>query len=114
VYVSPFPDVQSGKVQVSAQGGVLPRWNPRGGELFFIDATGDLMAARVSTASGFSVTRVDRLFSTSRLGSTSIYDVSPDGRRFLMLDGSSGSGDASAGHVVVVPNFAAELRRKLP
>ena len=114
VYVSPFPDVQSAKIQVSTQGGVLPRWNPRGGELFFIDATGDLTVARVSAASGFSVTRVDRLFSTSRLGSTSIYDVSPDGRRFLMLDGSSGSGDASAGHIVVVPNFAAELRRKLP
>ena len=49
VYVSPYPNVQSRKVQVSAQGGERPRWNPRGGELFFVDAAGDLMAARVST-----------------------------------------------------------------
>lgn len=31
-----------------------------------------------------------------------------------MLDGTAGNGDASAGHIVVVPNLAAELRRKLP
>ena len=114
VYVSPFPEVQTGKVQVSLQGGSRPKWNRRGGELFYISDSGDLMAARITTAPELSVTRVDRLFSTLRLGSSSVYDVSPDGRRFLMLDGSSGSGDASAGHIVVVPNFAAELRRKLP
>ena len=114
VYVSPFPNVHTRKVQVSSQGGSRPKWNRRGGELFYISDSGDLMAARITTAPELAVTRVDRLFSTLRLGSSSVYDVSPDGRRFLMLDGSSGSGDASAGHIVIVPNLAAELRRRLP
>jgi hypothetical protein len=116
VYVSPFPDVDAGKVQVSADGGTAPRWNARGGELFFLSAAGDMMVARVRAAPTFVISEVVRLFSASGFasdGTSAIYDVSPDGQRFLMLDIGT-QADASRGRLVIVRNFAAELTGRVP
>jgi Tol biopolymer transport system component len=38
VYVRPYPDVNSGRWQVSGDGGILPKWSPNGRELFYVDA----------------------------------------------------------------------------
>jgi eukaryotic-like serine/threonine-protein kinase len=37
IYVRPFPDVDMGRWQVSAAGGLAPRWSREGRELFFLD-----------------------------------------------------------------------------
>ncbi len=63
VYVRPFPDVQSGKWQVSSGGGTLPRWRRDGKELFYVSADADLMAVDISTVSGFQAGLPKRLFS---------------------------------------------------
>ena len=47
VYVRPFPDVESGRVQVSTNGGSNPRWANSGTELFFVDADRRLNAAQL-------------------------------------------------------------------
>jgi serine/threonine-protein kinase len=117
VYVSPFPDVNAGKVQVSVAGGVAPHWSRKRDELFFVSASGDMMAARVQTNPVFSVLKLDRLFSTSGLVSSdpaAIYGVTADAQRFLMLDVAAAGSDASTGQIVFVQNFAAELTRQSP
>ncbi|HEX7024962.1 MAG TPA: hypothetical protein VF187_09100, partial [Gemmatimonadales bacterium] len=117
VYVRPFPDVDARKLQVSIEGGAAPRWNPAGGELFYISAAGDMMAARVETTPTFKVAGVTRLFTAQGFqggNGALVYDVSPDGRRFLMLDITAAPTNASSERPVVVQNLAAELLARLP
>jgi serine/threonine-protein kinase len=116
VYARPFPDVDTKRVQISVEGGSSPHWNPAGGELFFLSARGDMMAARVTTTPTLVVGSVDRLFTPIGFQGGAgylLYQVSPDGKRFLMLDITASSGAVSE-RVVVVQNFAAELQRLLP
>jgi serine/threonine-protein kinase len=117
VYVSPFPEVNTGKVQVSVAGGVAPHWSRKRDELFFVSASGDMTSARVRTSPTFSVLGLDRLFSTAGFltaGPASIYDVTADAQRFLMLNVAGSGIDASTGEIVFVQNFAAELARRSP
>jgi eukaryotic-like serine/threonine-protein kinase len=44
VFVRPFPDVGSGKWQVSTAGGASPEWSQRGDELYFLDGANDMQA----------------------------------------------------------------------
>ncbi len=114
VYVSPYPVVAAGRVPISGNGGGAPRWNPRGGELFYVADDGALMAARYAVTDGFRVVSTERLFTPQRFQGGEgrlLYDPAPDGQRFLMLDIGAGSGEVRPD---VVQNFAAELRRRVP
>jgi eukaryotic-like serine/threonine-protein kinase len=114
VYVSPYPDVAAGRVQISGNGGGAPRWNPRGGELFHVSDDGALVAVRFATTDGFRVLETERLFSLQGfLGgeSRAFYEPAPDGQRFLMLNIGDASGESRP---VVVQNFTAELRARVP
>ncbi|NIP94707.1 MAG: hypothetical protein GWO24_15205, partial [Akkermansiaceae bacterium] len=42
IFVRPFPDVDSGRWQVSTNGGYSPVWANSGRELFYIDASNNL------------------------------------------------------------------------
>jgi serine/threonine-protein kinase len=113
IYVRPFPAVDSGRWQVSGAGGTHPLWARDGGELFFLSPDG-LMSAPVRTDSGFdsgtaSVVLKDALnrYWLSTVGRP--YDVSLDGKRFLML-----KDDESSAQVHVVVNWFAELTRLVP
>jgi Tol biopolymer transport system component/tRNA A-37 threonylcarbamoyl transferase component Bud32 len=117
VYVRPFPDVDARKIQISIDGGAAPRWNPAGGELFYLSAAGDMMAIRVETIPTLTVTGVTRLFTPQGFqggNGALLYEVSPDGRRFLMLDITAAPTDASSERLVVVQNIGAELAKRLP
>jgi len=91
IYVQSYPG-GANRMPVSTGGGFLPRWSPDGRELFYI--TGDAVASVTIRSDGsFGAPRMlfDRanfLFDTRK---PSNYDVSPDGKRFLMvrLDPSS-------------------------
>jgi dipeptidyl aminopeptidase/acylaminoacyl peptidase len=114
VYVSPYPDVAAGRVQISASGGGAPRWNPRGGELFHVSDDGAVVATRFTTTDGFRVLATERLFSLQGfLGGVSraFYEPAPDGQRFLMLNIGEAGGESRP---VVVQNFTAELRARVP
>ena len=117
VYVRPFPNVDAMKVQVSIEGGTSPRWNPAGNELFYRSAKGDMMVARFAASTSFTVTGVNRLFTLAGAPGVNggfLYDVSPDGQRFLTLDIISGRARSTGERVVLVQNFADELRQRLP
>jgi serine/threonine protein kinase/Tol biopolymer transport system component len=116
VFVRPFPDVGSGKWQISTAGGTSPQWSRRGDELYFLDGANDMQAMRVTGKPTFNVLERQRLFSANGYFVSpwaQAYDVSPDGKRFLMLRvGSSSS--ATSGSMVLVQNFLADLQRKVP
>ncbi len=121
VYVRSFPDVTGGRWQVSSGGGGQPAWARSGLELFYLDSrTQSLMSAAVRTRSGFSNGTPTRLFDTRpyySLGVSRSYDVSPDGKRFLMIKNAVAAGErgntAAAMTMTVVLNWFEELRTRV-
>jgi len=113
IYVQPYPG-PGRKWQISTDGGTEPLWNPNGQELFY--RNGDtMMAVNVSTQPGFSAGNPVMLFRGSYLPTPITfpnYDVSGDGRRFLMTQASSEAGTSP--EIVVVLNWAEELKRLVP
>jgi hypothetical protein len=97
--VRPFPDVNSGRWQVSPGGGTKPVWARSGLELFYLDANGALTAVPIQTTPTFSAGNPKKLFDTRYHSAFSArsYDVSPDGQHFLMIkDMPTGSQTADA------------------
>ncbi|HEU5248720.1 MAG TPA: hypothetical protein VFW15_01920 [Thermoanaerobaculia bacterium] len=109
IYVTPFPG-GGARWQVSAAGGTQPRWSPNGRELYFVSAVDDLMVATVDgRGTRFEVKENKPLFRVNlyrgpRVGQHS-YDVSPDGKRFLIND----AGEAGVPRVALVTNWTAML-----
>jgi hypothetical protein len=85
IYVRPFPK-SDGQWQISAGGGVSPRWRRDGKELFYIAPDGRLMAAPVAIGrDSFEPGTPVALFPTRIVGGgvslfAAQYDVAPDGR----------------------------------
>ncbi len=90
VYVVPFPG-PGGRSLISTEGGTGPRWRRDGREIFYLKR-GTLMATAVNgQGSVFQAGTVARLFEASfrtenyqGYGTGSVYDVAPDGQRFLI------------------------------
>jgi eukaryotic-like serine/threonine-protein kinase len=120
VYVRPFPDVTGGKWPVSTNGGSQPLWARSGKELFFIDRSGALMGVRVEGQSSFTIGTPAKILDSSYVWSVPtyagrMYDISPDGQRFLMLKQSSLPDRTSAPRsITVVQNWFEELKRLVP
>ena len=117
VYVRPFPKIDAGRWQVSTGGGKQPVWAHNGRELFY--RSGDaVMSVPLETSATFTARNPVMLFKgdfAPSLGGRN-YDVSPDGRRFLML--KMGAAGASAqdppARITVVENWFEELKRLAP
>jgi len=119
VYVQAFPG-PGAKIQVSNDGGTDPVWRRTGGELYF--RNGDkMMAVAVSTAPTFTAGRPRMLWegryshgmstSCGPPGATSSnYDVTADGRRFLMIKDEAPDSAVSK-QIVVVLSWADEVTR---
>ena len=111
VYVRSYPDLGV-KLAISSGGGSTPRWAPNGRELFY--RSGDrLMHVEIGAgaALGSAIPR-SLLDLESDAGSfLEEYDLSPDGRRFVMV--YEPRSEAPRPEIVLVPDFAAELRMKL-
>jgi hypothetical protein len=63
--VRPFPDVATGRWQVSVDGGVGPVWSRHAPDLFYVRPSGDgnrVIAARVASGSTFRVIDRQTLF----------------------------------------------------
>jgi serine/threonine protein kinase len=118
IYVRPFPDVTRGRWQVSTDGGARPLWARNGQELFYLTATGALMRVGVARGPTWAATAPRKLFERdygiAAFHSGRTYDVSPDGRRFLMIK-NVGAGDPNApsASMVVVENWFEELKQRM-
>ena len=116
IVVCPFPNTPGGRIQISSGGGTEPRWAANGQELFYLGANGSLMSVGVGRGStwtaGAPVVVFDHNYYVGATRGVGNYDVSPDGKRFLMMKETT-SADVSPG-IVVVRNWAEELKRLLP
>ncbi len=125
VYVRPFPQVNEGRWQVSAGGGDSPLWAPDGRELFY--RNGDaILAVPVQTDQTFSPGTPKILFRGRYLTiSTQLtnlelrpWDISPDGKRFLMVKPAGLTGGPSSGEgprkINIVLNWFEELKQRVP
>jgi Tol biopolymer transport system component len=114
VYVRPFPVVNKGKWQVSTSGGSDPLWSLDGRELFY--RNGDsVMVVAVQTETTFKPGKIEALFNGKY---DSSWDISHDGKRFLMIKppASTGAAATAAGphKIVIVVNWFQELRQRVP
>lgn len=114
IYVQPYPG-PGGKWQISTEGGTEPVWNPNGRELFY--RAGDkMMAVDISVQPNFAAAKPRVLFGGRYMptpGTLPNYDVSLDGRRFLMLKRSE-AGEAAPTQINIVVNWFEELKRRVP
>jgi dipeptidyl aminopeptidase/acylaminoacyl peptidase len=120
VFVQSFPG-PGPKVQVSNEGGTDPVWRRTGGELFY--RNGDrMMAVDVSTEPTFSASRPRELWRrayshgmSSSCGAPGVtssnYDVTPDGQRFLMIQDDDQAAP-SASQAIFVQGWAEELTER--
>ena len=103
IFVQRYPE--GVRRRVSAEGGWHPRWNPFGGELFYHSRTGIVAVPIVNgIRRGPSVLLFDH--SSPPLGPT--WDVTRDGRRFLMIEGERPQ------YINVVLHWFEELKAKVP
>ncbi len=112
IYIRSFPSGES-RLQVSVNGGDWPHWNRRGDELYFAEGN-DIMVAEVKTSPRLALGSPRRLFTRqlSGIGSASGrpdgFDVTGDGKRFLLLQDA---GKQTTGQsIVVVQNWIAEFQ----
>jgi serine/threonine-protein kinase len=119
IYVRPFPEVGSGKWQVSSGGGAEPKWSRDGRTLFYLGPT-SLMAAAVGDGASFTNDTPETLLARGPYSFNNLpprrYDVSPDGQRFLLMrqPGGGASGAAAAPQIIVVTNWVEELKQRVP
>jgi hypothetical protein len=81
IHVRPFPGPGPSS-QVSVGGGTVPRWPRDGGELFYLAPDNRLMAVAVTKVGSTLETGPPHALFT--LTTTSRYEPSPDGQRFLV------------------------------
>jgi hypothetical protein len=96
IYVQPYPSLGR-KVPISTQGGESPRWAKSGRELFYRDPVKSLlMAVDVQTIAEFRAAQPRPLFTlhsiiaATQSGLSKGWDVSPDGKRFLVINAPEG------------------------
>jgi Tol biopolymer transport system component len=112
VFVSSFPP-RGERRRITMHGGVQPQWRADGRELYYLDASGNLMAVDVQTGPALKVGPPRLLFHTG-LSSVSAqvedYAVTADGQRFLVK--LPAEGEARPGFTVILnwPALLADAR----
>src|ERR1017187_9174809 len=115
VYVRPFPAVDSGRWQISSEGGTRPLWSRSGRELFFLNAAHRMSVVAVQPGSTFTYAKPQLLFDATNYTYAEnpfrYFDISADGKRFLMIKNADASKDAATRpSIVVVSNCFDELK----
>ncbi|HTL45624.1 MAG TPA: protein kinase [Vicinamibacterales bacterium] len=119
VYVQPFPG-PGPKLQVSRDGGFDPVWRRSGGELYY-RSDNKMMSVSISTSPRLEASAPKVLWeaeysdgAASSCGmpgvSSSNYDVTADGQRFLMV--RDDDANVAGTRVVVVLNWIEELQQR--
>jgi serine/threonine-protein kinase len=116
IYVQAFPPGSGGKWRISTEGGRTSRWAQNGKELFYWDPSNRLMAVEVTTEPTF--TRGNPVPLRVELSDAIFYwnwDVTPDGKRFLVLQPVEDTDStAPLQQINIVLNWFEELKRLCP
>jgi len=115
VYLRSFPDINREKVPVSTNGGNSPRWSRDGTELFY--RSGDsVMFVSVKNQPRLSLGGIPRALIKGEYVDND-WDVSADGKRFLLIRPPDISGGASAAETPMkinfVLNWSEELKQRM-
>ena len=99
----------TGKWQVSTEGANQPRWRQDGRELFYLSADNRLMAAEVQEKNGsLEIGNPKTLFQTNSVRSPfRTYDVTSDGKKFVIITQPAQTGAES---ITLVVNWPALLK----
>jgi serine/threonine-protein kinase len=110
VYVQRYPE-GGNRIRVSNGGGIAPRWSHDRKELFYV--TGDAMVALAVSPDGSISTTPKRLFDRSGfyVGRFHSYDVSSDGKQFLMIRRDP---ESAPRQLNVILNWSEELEKLVP
>lgn len=122
VFVQPFPPTGA-KYQITTTGAHDPLWSPDGRQIFYLadqisGATShSLVSVDVRTEAGFTVANPTRIFEeVEDAGGTTPYDVTPDGRQFIVLTRPTDADPNAASNpeIRVTLNWFEELRQRAP
>ena len=112
VYVQDFPDAHS-KWQIATDGGVRPVWRRDGKELFYVDTNpspNKLMSTAVTiTGASFDHRTPAPVLDLPPQQLAPVYDVSPDGRRFLFA--VAVQQDQRLNPITLVQNWQTSLKK---
>jgi hypothetical protein len=125
IYVRPYPVLDAApRETVSKGGGMMPHFSRKGDELFYLTPTGTLMSVPLRPGKTWKdiAGQPSVIFDAKRYlyGDTGgrpfrMYDVSADGRRFLMLKPVEAPGQAAiTPRLIVEENWFEELKRLVP
>ncbi|MCK5346544.1 MAG: PD40 domain-containing protein, partial [Candidatus Heimdallarchaeota archaeon] len=114
LFIKTFPDMK-GKWQVSDEGGLAPVWSPDGNSLYYVNNVGKMMIVPIKKKPFFSPGKPKILFDVSQMyfpnNPLANFDLSPDGKRFIMVR-NSGYKTSILGFNMVI-NWISELEKKL-
>jgi serine/threonine-protein kinase len=114
IFVRPFPG-PGGKYQISTGGGMFPVWSRSGRELFFLSGK-RLMSVAVTSQPAFTASTPQKVaelpFILARRLQNFVYDVMPDGQRFVLSRGTGAESETRELRLVL--DWAAELKRLNP
>lgn len=106
VFVADYPHARR-RWQISTSSAAQAEWNPKGGELFYLDGTGRLLTVQIGDDGPLGKPRELFAESVSRAHLTNGYTVAADGDSFLVVrDVDRGS---TRPRITVVENWFAEF-----
>jgi len=117
VIVRPFPDVESGRWTVSNGGGSQPLWSRDGKELFYLDTVNFLNRVPIEAGSSFTTGPQTKLLPRTYVATIPTYagrqyDISRDGKRFLVMKEVATTTNEEPTTIVIVQNWFEELRAR--
>jgi serine/threonine-protein kinase len=119
IYVRPFPG-PGGKWQISNEGGAEPLWSRDGRQLFYRQSwsqrENQVSVVDVRTGPVFSAGKPRLLFTAQGyvgMGPIRTWDISPDGKRFLVVKMEERKSSPLT-EMILVQNWFEELKRLVP
>lgn len=103
IYLRSYPE-NSSKIQITSDGGVKPVWSPDGTQIYFWKDRAMMVATLAKDP--IRVISRQQLFEIEGLVNQD-FDVTPDNKRLLVSEEQT-----RVGGLVVIPNFATELKAK--
>jgi Tol biopolymer transport system component len=116
IFVEPFPVTGNKFLLATGESVGQPLWAPDGSELFFASGPTQLSALSIATSPRFrfgNPVRVDGQRINEPAGARN-YDIAKDGKTFLGIVETDGTGASDAGEIRVVLNWFEELRQRVP
>ena len=116
IYVERFPELGAEQL-VSRGGGSYPVWSQDGRELFYLRFPNGLMAMHVEPGPNLQAGIAETLFDPAAFITSPSFrhwDVSPDGRRLLMIRRTGAATNEGDLEIVLILNWFEELKARVP